>query len=372
MAYTPTNWTDRVVQYVRRYRDELNNQKTFTPDEGTITNAGTPFSAANMNKIEDELVVLDNGQVNLSNAILLTQINMAKEIFDINATSQASRLECIDFFTDLLNDATAINSAASSRYVYDAVNKGVKFLAGSGSYTQGNTTKNTGLELSATYSILSESFTVSTTTPITKLKFEIYSGSGTGVLNLKLESSSGGFPTGNLAGANTKKDSISVSANTVYEITLDAPFTPTIGTIYHMVLECVSGSMQVSANTLSAPYANGMVSQFSSVWTAYSAIDLYFGVYQQDTITVASIVFTPISYSVLPAKAFLAWKTNGGSGTVRGYYSFDESTWLLITADTITILSAMGTPAGNIYYKLEIDYNASETIVLAIGGGWRS
>ena len=52
MAYTKTTWSDRVVQYIRRYRDELNNQKTFTPDEGTITNAGTAVTATLMNKIE--------------------------------------------------------------------------------------------------------------------------------------------------------------------------------------------------------------------------------------------------------------------------------------------------------------------------------
>jgi len=53
MGYARTTWTDRVVQYPRRYRDELNNQKTFTPDEGTITSAGTAITATNMNNIED-------------------------------------------------------------------------------------------------------------------------------------------------------------------------------------------------------------------------------------------------------------------------------------------------------------------------------
>lgn len=52
MAYTPTTWTDRNVQYPRRYTDELSNVKTFTPNEGTISNAGTAVTAAVMNNIE--------------------------------------------------------------------------------------------------------------------------------------------------------------------------------------------------------------------------------------------------------------------------------------------------------------------------------
>ncbi|MDJ0305398.1 glycine-rich domain-containing protein [Dehalobacter sp.] len=56
MAYTRRTWTDRVVEFIRRYRDQNNTQYTFTPDEGTITNPGTPTSAAYMNNIEDGIV----------------------------------------------------------------------------------------------------------------------------------------------------------------------------------------------------------------------------------------------------------------------------------------------------------------------------
>lgn len=56
-SYVKANWTDRVVQFPRRYRDESNNQKTFTPDEGTITNSGTPITAGAMNNIENRLSI---------------------------------------------------------------------------------------------------------------------------------------------------------------------------------------------------------------------------------------------------------------------------------------------------------------------------
>jgi hypothetical protein len=51
MAYVKTIWVDRNVQYPNRYTDELANTKTFTANPGTITEAGTPVTAAAMNNI---------------------------------------------------------------------------------------------------------------------------------------------------------------------------------------------------------------------------------------------------------------------------------------------------------------------------------
>lgn len=52
MPYLKTEWKDRVVQYPRRYKDQNNNQLTLTPDEGTVTEAGTTVNAARLNNIE--------------------------------------------------------------------------------------------------------------------------------------------------------------------------------------------------------------------------------------------------------------------------------------------------------------------------------
>ncbi|WP_025852790.1 pyocin knob domain-containing protein [Paenibacillus ehimensis] len=54
MAYTPTIWVDRLVQYPGRYRVTENGDGTITltPEPGTVTATGTPVSAANMNHIE--------------------------------------------------------------------------------------------------------------------------------------------------------------------------------------------------------------------------------------------------------------------------------------------------------------------------------
>jgi hypothetical protein len=52
MAYIKTNWTDRAVQYPRRYKDQNLIQYTFTPDEGVISDAGVVVNALNLNKME--------------------------------------------------------------------------------------------------------------------------------------------------------------------------------------------------------------------------------------------------------------------------------------------------------------------------------
>ena len=52
MAYTKQTWTDRVVEYPNRYKDQNEVQYTFERDEGTITEAGTFVNAGRMNTIE--------------------------------------------------------------------------------------------------------------------------------------------------------------------------------------------------------------------------------------------------------------------------------------------------------------------------------
>jgi len=57
MAYTPTQWKDRVVEKPRTYRMQDNGDGTITliPEPGTIYEPGTPVNATNLNKIENGL-----------------------------------------------------------------------------------------------------------------------------------------------------------------------------------------------------------------------------------------------------------------------------------------------------------------------------
>lgn len=54
MAYTKTSWVDKAVQFATRYlkTGETSSGVTLTADPGTITQAGTPVNAGNLNKIE--------------------------------------------------------------------------------------------------------------------------------------------------------------------------------------------------------------------------------------------------------------------------------------------------------------------------------
>jgi hypothetical protein len=61
MQYLKTKWTDRVVQYPNRYdkSGETSAQVTLVANPGTVTQAGTPLNAANLNKIENAIEELD-------------------------------------------------------------------------------------------------------------------------------------------------------------------------------------------------------------------------------------------------------------------------------------------------------------------------
>jgi len=54
LSYTSTNWRDHLVQYSNRYTfvDNGDGTYTITPAPGTVTQEGTPLSAAKMNNIE--------------------------------------------------------------------------------------------------------------------------------------------------------------------------------------------------------------------------------------------------------------------------------------------------------------------------------
>jgi hypothetical protein len=54
MAYAKTTWVDRIVQFSNRFTktNESSGSVDLTPFTGTVAQAGTPLSAANMNKME--------------------------------------------------------------------------------------------------------------------------------------------------------------------------------------------------------------------------------------------------------------------------------------------------------------------------------
>lgn len=63
MAYTPNTWVAREVQYPNRFQDENGDFWTLTPAPGTVITAGTPFSAAWMNNIEQGITSLSTDSI---------------------------------------------------------------------------------------------------------------------------------------------------------------------------------------------------------------------------------------------------------------------------------------------------------------------
>lgn len=62
MAYIKTTWKDRLVERPNTFEVQENPDGTITliPTPGTVTQAGTPVNATNLNKIEDGIVNLEN------------------------------------------------------------------------------------------------------------------------------------------------------------------------------------------------------------------------------------------------------------------------------------------------------------------------
>lgn len=67
MAYEPTDWKNREVERPRTFTLQNNDDGTVTliPAEGKVTEPGTPIVAPLLNKIEDQLVVLDDRTLNM-------------------------------------------------------------------------------------------------------------------------------------------------------------------------------------------------------------------------------------------------------------------------------------------------------------------
>ncbi len=59
MAYTPNTWVDRAGVGLNRFTDQDGKQYEFTPNPVSITQIGTPFSAAWMNHIEQGIADAD-------------------------------------------------------------------------------------------------------------------------------------------------------------------------------------------------------------------------------------------------------------------------------------------------------------------------
>lgn len=82
MAYKKTLWKDRVVEKPNTYRSVENPDGTITlyPITGQVIEKGTPVSAANLNKIENGIVELNEQLDNTTNGMYLSDDTVNEEI----------------------------------------------------------------------------------------------------------------------------------------------------------------------------------------------------------------------------------------------------------------------------------------------------
>lgn len=175
--------------------------------------------------------------------------------------------------SDAFNDESGIDTTASLNETYDATgdyyhNPGVEEYTVD--YTPSDDSQDSTPGDGAS---LAQSFQVSSTAQITKIRFK--TGSSAGTVNVRIETDSSG-PSGTLAHANAKKDGVVLSTSTVTEVTLDGAWTPAAATTYWLRITPTSGTTAIRLlNT--GTYADG------NAWregTGNRSSDWYFGIFQ--------------------------------------------------------------------------------------------
>lgn len=117
MAYQKTEWKNHVVQYPRRYTlsGAHTGEVTLTPAPGSVTQQGTPLDADHMNKIEDELVALDEFGNGLEED--LSNLKSNKNILKMALSERENPYNGITY--TLFDDGSfSLNGTANAVYVH--------------------------------------------------------------------------------------------------------------------------------------------------------------------------------------------------------------------------------------------------------------
>ncbi len=112
MAYIKTTWKDRLVERPNTFevQENLDGTITLIPTHGTVTQAGTPVNATNLNKIEEGIVNLENATA-AHLADMVTQTKMVTRDLT-SAGSQIITFEALDTIKRL--DVIAVSPWSSA------------------------------------------------------------------------------------------------------------------------------------------------------------------------------------------------------------------------------------------------------------------
>lgn len=310
-------------------------------------------------------------------------VNLAKTNFKLDAYSVAAANSLGDMIIDTFNDASGINSSASSGYTWrGASNYDVILASGGGSVIQSATSDDDMIEIisnvSNSYNGFGQGFRHGSAVTIDKVAFKCTKvGSPTGNIKIRIYSSSSSLPGTQLA-ESSAIDVSTLSANPTYaelEATLTSPLSISANTDYFAVIEniSVSGSGSTHVNVKRSnngnPYANGgaVMKSDTGTWaSAGSSADAYFKIYEQASSSgSATVISNAFNEPVAPTEAMVVADETLGTGSITYYVSRDNgTTWTQCTKDTVTSISSQ--PSGTqLKWKAVITGN-SELNAIAI------
>ena len=112
MAYKKTVWKNREVEKPRTFTkvDNPDGTITLTPAEGNIIEPGTPIIASNMNKIEDEIELLDTHPSSLASPTSLGHVKIGSGInMDSNGVISVPPIKNIEVYDEITFYVDSVN-----------------------------------------------------------------------------------------------------------------------------------------------------------------------------------------------------------------------------------------------------------------------
>lgn len=229
---------------------------------------------------------------------LIARIGVVVNTFD-DLIDHGKAVQGLGFgLVDEFEDETGVDTVASLNEMYDAA-ADYYHNQGASSYTQEQLLADQNyIKGTHWFTDIYQSFKVSTTDKITKIKF-LTGASSTGTVNIRIETDSAGASSGVLIAAGAKKDGVVLTSSATTEVILDIAPTPAAATTYWLRIQWVSGSAAIR-NTTGNPYADGL---FRFDTTDVATEDLVFGVFQVGAAANMTLFSNAQVAGVAPAKA---------------------------------------------------------------------
>jgi hypothetical protein len=133
MAYSKTTWVDRLVQFPGRFTksNETSGSVTLAADPGTVTAAGTPLSAANLNNMENGIdAALEKAGGTMTGALTMPAgTAAAPTIKDVNDTDTGIFFPSAGKFGISTNGVSRLEVGTAGVVTIGGSNVGAKLLS---------------------------------------------------------------------------------------------------------------------------------------------------------------------------------------------------------------------------------------------------